>query len=211
MNENLARVAEQAKSYFEDAHPAHDWFHVERVYNTAETLADEEGANVETVRLAALLHDVGRGREDRGEIENHAAWGATEAESILRELGYGDERIEAVAHCIRAHRYSTPPEPKTPEAMVLSDADNLDALGATGIARVFAYGGERGQTITDPGLPVEEDDSTAGRTSLNHVRKKILRLRERMYTDAGRARAAEQHEYVVEFVERFDAEMRGRS
>ncbi len=210
MNSNLEKVEPKARTYFGDVSPAHDWLHVQRVYRTAETLAREEGADVETVRLAALLHDVGRAREDRGEIDDHAAWGAREAEAILRELGYGENLIEAVAHCVRAHRYSTAPEPRTLEAKVLADADNLDALGATGIARVFTYGGEREQPIADPDLPVEDDDTAAWRTSLNHVRKKILDLEDRMYTTAGEERAADRHAFVVEFVERFEDEMAGR-
>ncbi|MHC3436509.1 HD domain-containing protein [Natrialbaceae archaeon A-gly3] len=210
VNPKVTAVENRAKEYFGDVNPAHDWFHVQRVCETSVALAREEGADLETVRLAALFHDIGRGREDRGEIEEHAAWGATEAESILENVGYGRERIEAVTHCIRAHRYSRPPEPRSLEAKVLADADNLDAIGAVGIARTFTYGAERGAPIADPGLPAAEDDSPAGATSLNHLRKKILTLRERMYTDAGRRRARDRHDYVESFIERLEAELAGR-
>jgi uncharacterized protein len=207
-------VRERARTYFDVVSPAHDWHHVRRVARLAETLADEcaaDGSDVdENVLFSAVwLHDVGRAKEDRGEIGDHAEWGAAEAGRILADLGADPETVEAVQHCIRAHRYSNDVEPETPEARILSDADNLDALGAVGIARVFSYGGELGQPIHDPDLPPEADDSAAGETQFNHVHEKILTLRERMYTDAGREMAEERHEYVAAFVERFEREARG--
>ena len=129
---------------------------------------------------------------------------------ILADLGHEPARIEGVTHCIRAHRYSRPPEPRSLEAKVLSDADNLDALGAIGIARTFTYGAERGAPIADPALPASEDNSPAGATSLNHLEKKILTLRERMYTDAGRRRARDRHAYVESFIARLEAELAGQ-
>ncbi len=95
------------------------------------------------------------------------------------------------------------------EAKVLSDADNLDALGASGIARTFTYGGEHESVIADPELPAEEDETSEGETSLNHLEKKILDLKSRMYTDSGSEIAEERHEYVEQFVQRFKQEMKG--
>ncbi|MFB6291873.1 MAG: HD domain-containing protein [Candidatus Nanohaloarchaea archaeon] len=207
---DLDAIREDARQYFEDVSPSHDWHHVERMKALAERLASEEGADLETVRLAALLHDIGRGKEDRGEIDDHAEWGAEEAGDILERHGASPGTIEDVKHCIRSHRYSNDIEPDTVEAEVVSDADNLDALGATGIARTFCYGGEHGKVMADPDLPVEEDGSEAGKTSLNHLHKKILSLKERMYTDSGRELAEDRHEYVRRFVERFEDEMEGR-
>ncbi len=92
---------------------------------------------------------------------------------------------------------------------MLSDADNLDALGASGIARTFTYGGEHESVIADPELPAEKDESDEGETSLNHLEKKILNLKSRMYTESGRKIAEKRHEYVEEFVDRFRAEMKG--
>ncbi len=209
MDSGFEDVKKRAKEYFGDVNPAHDWFHVMRVYNLSEKLARDEGADLETVRLSALLHDIGRGLEDDGEINDHAEWGADEAETVLSDLGYGESTIKKVKHCVRSHRYSGGPEPGTLEAKVLSDADNLDALGATGIARTFTYGGENRGVIADPGLPVEHDESDSGETSLNHLQKKILGLKDRMYTDAGREIAEDRHKYVKRYVERFKEEMRG--
>ncbi|WP_135827534.1 HD domain-containing protein [Halorussus halobius] len=207
----MDEVRERARPYFEDASPAHDWHHVRRVARLAETLVDEQDRAIdEDVLFAAVwLHDIGRTKEDRGEIADHAEWGAREAGQILRDLDAAADTAEAVQHCIRAHRYSNDVDPATPEAELLSDADNLDALGAVGIARVFSYGGELGQPLHDPDLPPEADDSDSGATQLNHVHEKILSLRDRMYTEPGRELAEARHDYVVAFAERFEREAAG--
>lgn len=202
-------VRREAKEYFGDVDPSHDWLHVERVERLAQKIAVQEGADEEIVRLAVLLHDIGREKEDDGEIEDHAEWGAREAEKILENLGYEHETVEHVSDCIRSHRFSTGPEPESLEAKVLSDADNIDAVGAVGIARTFSVGGERGNPIADPGLPVEKDETESGETSLNHFYKKILELEERMYTDTGRQIIEDRHDFTRRFVERMEREIRG--
>lgn len=207
----ISDVRPVARSYFDAGmNPAHDWFHVRRVEANAETLlAEHPDADGTVVRLSVLLHDVGRAREDRGEIDDHADWGARESEEVLADHGASEETASAVAHCIRAHRYSNRVEPETVEAEILSDADNLDALGAVGLARCFAYGGERGSTIHDPALPPEADDSPAGATQFNHVHKKLLDLPNRMYTDAGQELADERAAFIETFARRFEREVAG--
>lgn len=208
----LRRVRPIARSYFrQETSPAHDWFHVRRVEVNADRLASAYADVDDTViRLSALLHDIGRPKEDNDEIDDHAEWGAMESDRILREHGCVPERREAVSHCIRSHRYSNDVEPETLEAKVVSDADNLDAIGAVGIARCFAYGGELGSPIHDPSLPAEADLSAAGETQFNHLQKKLLDISNRMYTDAGRELAAERTEFVQAFADRFEDEVAGR-
>lgn len=205
-----AALRSVARSYFEDAAPAHDWKHVRRVERLAARLSDDGDDVDETVlEYAVLLHDIGREREDAGEIADHAEWGAREARSILDAEGIDAETIDGVCHCIRAHRFSNDVEPRSPEARILCDADNLDALGAVGIARVFSHGGATGFPMHDPDLPAEDDDTPAGATSINHVTKKILTLRDRMYTDAGREIADERHAFCRRFLDRFEGEIAG--
>ncbi|SFR96706.1 uncharacterized protein SAMN05216559_1689 [Halomicrobium zhouii] len=200
-----------ARSYFPpETSPAHDWFHVQRVETNAERLlAELPDADTECVQLAVLLHDIGRAKEDAGEIEDHAAWGADESERILREHGAAEGATETVSHCVRAHRYSNDVEPATIEAKIVSDADNLDAMGAVGVARCFAYGGELGSPIHDPSLPPEDDPTSAGKTQCNHLHAKILDLPNRMYTDAGRDLADGRTGFVREFLAQFERETAG--
>ncbi len=207
----LETVRSRARPYFEDAPAAHDWHHVQRVEAIAETLLERhpEPADDRVVRLAVSLHDIGREREDRGEIDDHASWGAEEAGRILADVGASEGTIDRVRHCVRAHRYSTDVEPRTLEAKLVADADNLDALGAVGIARVFAHGGTIGSPLYDPAVPVDEDDAPAGATQYNHLHKKILELPERMYTDVGRDLAADRVAFVDAYVDQFDREVSG--
>ncbi len=207
----LESVRDRARSYFEETPPTHDWHHVQRVDRLAETLADchPEPVDDRVLSLAVLLHDIGRSREDRGEIDDHAIWGAREAAEILREQDISAETITRVEHCIRAHRYSNDVEPETIEAKLLCDADNLDALGAIGIARVFAYGGELASPIHGPEVPPTADDTPDGQSQYNHLHKKILDLPDRMYTDVGRALAADRGAFVRSFIAQFDAEIDG--
>ncbi|ELZ02919.1 metal dependent phosphohydrolase [Natrialba chahannaoensis JCM 10990] len=209
----LEEVRSRARPYFEDAPPAHDWHHVERVDALAETLVDRHPNSAEIdeqiVHLAVALHDIGRQREDRGEIDCHAMWGAREGSEILRELGVADETISAVSHCLCAHQYSNDIEPETVEARIVSDADNLDALGAVGIGRVFAHGTTIDSPMYDPAVPVADDDTPAGVSQYNHLHKKILDLPDRMYTDVASALAAERAQFVREFASRFEAEAVG--
>lgn len=201
-------VRARAGNYFDGLSPGHDWQHVRRVVATAKRLADDTGRSVDRGVLitAGWLHDIGRGKESRGEIEDHGEWGAEESRRILVDLGVGRERRDAVAHCVRAHRYSNDLEPETTEAKLLCDADNLDATGAVGVARVFANAGEHGETLHDPDLPPEADDSVDGATAINHFYKKILDLE--MYTAAGRRVLADREAYVESFLERFGREAR---
>ncbi|SFC18482.1 uncharacterized protein SAMN05444422_105172 [Halobiforma haloterrestris] len=210
----LEQVRRRARPYFEDAPPAHDWTHVRRVETLAETLVERRSsADVDdrVLKLAVLLHDVGRSKEDRGEIDDHGAWGANEAERILEDLGADPDVVDRVRHCVAAHRYSTDPEPGTLEAKLLSDADNLDALGAVGIARVFSYGGEMGSPIHGPDAVPDATSGTDsdGESQYGHIHEKILDLPDRMYTDVGRELADERASFVREYVDRFDAEVRG--
>jgi len=204
--EALRRVA---RSYFEAVSPAHDWHHVRRVETLAERLLTEHDADGETVRLAVLLHDIGRPREDRGAVSDHAEWGAREARRLLEERGVDPERVDGVCHAVRVHRYSNDHEPETLEAQLVCDADNLDALGAVGLARCFTYGGQRGEVIHDPDRPPVEDDTTEGATQYNNVHKKLLDLPDRMYTDAVAGVAADRAAFLRAFVARFDREVRG--
>jgi len=219
MHTRLEQVRAVARSYFEGAvSPAHDWNHVRRVETNARRLVARidtpEPLDRAVLEYAVVLHDIGRPKEDRGEVDDHAEWGATEAARILRNSHDGPRvqpldraRVDAVAHCIRAHRFSNAVEPATLEAKLVSDADNLDALGAIGIARTFTYGGKRGTPIEDPELPVGADESRAGKTSVNHLHKKILKLPDRMYTEPGRQVAETRLETVLTYLEHLEAEL----
>ncbi len=139
--------AKTARKYYQSAESGHDFDHVLRVTALAERIARAEGGDLEVVRAAALLHDVGRSVE-RVTGRDHALVGAERAREILADQP--PEKVEAVARAIAAHRFRTGPAPDTPEARALFDADKLDAMGAIGVGRAFAHAGARGQRLWAP-------------------------------------------------------------
>lgn len=136
----------QARAWYDAEDPVHGFGHIVRVVHLAEQIGAEVGADIEIVRAAALLHDAsGAAPTQGGGRARHEQASADFAESILREEGWPADRIEAVLHCIRAHRYRSTENPQSLEAQVLFDADKLDVLGAFGIARTLGYATQAGQ------------------------------------------------------------------
>ncbi len=195
--------------YPADADSAHDFDHVLRVVNLAEKIAHAEGAQAEIVRAAALLHDIGL---DQGRA-GHETSAANRAKDILREHGYDEAFVEAVAHAIEAHRFRSGPTPQTLEAKVLFDADKLDAIGAIGVARAFAFGAHRGQKLWGV-VPPDYVDQPAGadphqHTAVHEFHVKLSKIKDRMFTATGKQIAAERHAFMVKFYEQLDREVAG--
>lgn len=194
-------IRRRSEEYLRFSH--HDRYHVERVHRMAMRIAAEEGADMDVVRAAALLHDVARAMEEEGMVEDHAAKGARIAEGILRDVGFPEEKISRVLDCIRVHRFRRGETAGSVEARILQDADRLDALGAIGIARVFSRGGWENKPIHDPLIPPKERYDGESLTSVNHIYEKILRLRDELHTDTARRISEERHRFVEQFLERF--------
>jgi uncharacterized protein len=199
---------EQARMHYEGADAVHDFDHVLRVLALAERLARVEGADLEIVRTAALLHDVARGHGDRMATD-HAQAGAEFARRLL--AGHPPDRVEAVAHAIAAHRFRTGPAPQTLEARVLHDADKLDAIGAIGVARAFAFGGHEGQRLWAE-VPAGYEESAANRqehTPVHEYIMKLVKIKDRLLTASGRQLAEGRHAFMLAFYERLDREVKG--
>ena len=199
---------EKARQEYQGADAIHDFDHVLRVLALAQRLARAENADLEIVRTATLLHDVARGRGDRL-ITDHAQAGAEIARRLLR--GHPPEKVEAVAHAIAAHRFRTGPAPETLEAAVLHDADKLDAIGAIGVARAFAYGGHEGQRLwgeVPPGY-VENAANRCEHTPVHEYVYKLVKIKDRLLTESARQLARDRHAYMVAFFERLEREVRG--
>jgi uncharacterized protein len=199
----------EARRFYDGADAAHDFDHVRRVLALAEKIAQAEGADLEIVRAAALLHDVAR-VETAGTGRCHAQVGAKRAREILR--GHPSERVEAVARAIAAHRFRRGPMPETLEAKVLFDADKLDAIGAVGVARAYVIGGQRNSRLwADVPPDYAEGDLPSERehTPAHEFIFKLSRLKDQMHTATGKAIAEERHAYMVAFFQRLGEEVRG--
>lgn len=199
MMEHIIEKAKQfAKEVFAADSSGHDYHHTLRVHALAQRIALEEGADVTKVELAALLHDV-----DDHKLSPETAEGKTRAVEFLRSQAVPEEEIAAIVRIIDQISFSrntTPPD--TLEGQCVQDADRLDALGAIGIARTFAFGGSHGRPIHDPA----GEDRT---TSIQHFYDKLLLLKDRMNTPTGRRMAQARHEYLENFLREFLAEWDG--
>ena len=205
---------EQARTWYPKDDPVHGFDHILRVYRMAERLAIVEDANLEIVRAAALLHDVeGQGLQSGGSRANHQLAAAEFARQVLEAESWTETQVAAVQHCIRAHRFRDDREqPQTIEAMVLFDADKLDAIGAIGAVRAIAYAVLDEQNLF--GEPSAQFVATGEKapgephTPYHEYLFKLRKLKDRMFTISGRAIAQERHAYLEGFFERLQAELR---
>lgn len=193
----------------------HDWWHTQRVWRNAIRIAHGEQVDLEIVELGALLHDLGDPKLHDGDD--------TVAPRLIREWlssqGVPEELTEAVLAVVKNVSFKNTvggsPADMTMEAKVVQDADRLDALGAIGIARAFAFGGKDGRPLYDPNIAPKQPRTTkayltARTTTVNHFYDKLLLLKDRMNTDTGRRLAERRHAYteayLVEFYREWDGE-----
>jgi len=200
-NDIFEKIKKEAESFFSLSH--HDRFHTERVYNVAVRIAEEEHADVDVVKAAALLHDVARALEDEGKIDDHALEGAKKAREVLETVDFPKEKIPAALHCIEVHRFRKGMEARSLEAKIVQDADRLDIIGAIGIARVFTRGGWGNKPIHDPAIPPKAKYDGRSLTSVNHIYEKILNVKDTLNTKTAKKIAKERHRFVEHFLERF--------
>ncbi|MDG6256855.1 MAG: HD domain-containing protein [Methanomicrobiaceae archaeon] len=202
MDEQTDAMREHVRSALPGA-GAHGFDHTCRVVRLCELLGAREGADMRVLIPAALFHDISRPLEEATGVP-HEEEGARMAESFLHSICYPGDCIPGIVHAIRAHRYSGSIAPGTQEARILSDADNLDAMGAVGIARTFLQAGERGARPAE-GLRGGIPDATG------HIRDKLLNLKALMYTESARRIAERRHAFLTTFLEVLDDEVHARS
>ena len=191
----------------------HDWWHIFRVVNSAKKICGKEGGDPFIVELAAWLHDIADHKFHDGD---HMA-GPREARKWMESKGLDEEIVRHVEAIVKEISFKGA-EVKTPmsslEGMIVQDADRLDAIGAVGIARTFAYGGSRDRLLYDPAIQPEMHEnfdsykkSTA--PTINHFYEKLLLLKDRMNTETGKKMALDRHQYMEGFLEQFYNEWEG--
>ena len=209
---------DDARALYATGDAAHDFDHVLRVTRMAVRLALAEGANVTVVRLAALLHDVpvppqteDAQNPDHATVRlSHHKAAAGYARRLLSERGLGTFEVENVVHCIEAHRFrDRSVQPQTIEAQCLYDADKLDAIGAIGIGRTFAYAGAHDHRLwTTPWQEIHEAPVNAvDYTPVHEFVFKLQRLQETLFTQSARAIGQARHDFMVRFFDQLDGEM----
>lgn len=188
---------------------AHDLGHIARVRQTAGALArGQAGVDAEALDIAAILHDLVNLPKDAPDRARASQLSAERAADWLAGQGWPADRVALVAHAIAAHSFSAGIEPQTPEAKILQDADRLEALGAIGLARMFAVSGALGRALFDPEDPLGRNRALDDRAfALDHLETKLFRLAATMQTAEGRAMAAERTAFLRAFRDRLLSEI----
>jgi len=174
-------------------------------------LAAAEGADIDIVRYAALLHDISRHDEDisKGYV-HHEEKGATESKKVLIMFNIDEITADKVSDCIRMHRFRRGNKPETIEGKVLFDADKLDGIGAIGIGRAFVFAGENGARVHDPYIQVDKTYSyTKEDTAYREYLVKLSNIKDRILTATAKNIAIERHQFMIDFFDRINAECKG--
>ena len=208
--EIIDRAAAYVREKFENEYSGHDWFHTLRVFKNATRIAEAEGADLVTVQLAALLHDVDDRKLSPETYEDKA-----NAREFLSENNFDAGRIEGICRIIGEISFAENCVPSTLEGKCVQDADRLDAIGAIGIARAFAYGGNHNRLMYHPDVKPnlnmsKEEYVNSKSTTLNHFYEKLFLLADMMNTDAAKAIAREREEYMRGFLAEFMDEWEGK-
>ena len=205
MEQLVQNATKFIKEIFQNDFSGHDFFHSMRVYRTAMKIAQAEHADMKVVALAALLHDV----DDR-KLSPMTAEKKENAARFMHSQNMSESEIRQVCQIIDevSFKGTDSVRPSTLEGKCVQDADRLDALGAIGIARTFAYGGSHNRAIYDPELPPRTAMNQAQyysskSTSLNHFYEKLFLLEGMMNTETGKAIARKRTQYMQQFVDEF--------
>ncbi|GAI71514.1 unnamed protein product [marine sediment metagenome] len=173
----------------------HGFKHVGRVLNLCVQIGTALNANLLIIKIAALLHDVGRIHEKKNDAKNHAEISAEMAKEFFHKTNFNItiDDIENIIHSIRAHSFSNNVKPKTLEAKILSDADKLDALGAIGLYRTIIYSFK----LKNGGIE----------KVINHLENKILKLKDGLYLEVSKQIAEERSKIIIDFYDKIREEI----
>ncbi len=212
MDQIIESTKKFVKDILEHDSSGHDWWHIHRVHNLARTLAEKEKANLFIVEMAALLHDIADEKLNESEelgirkVQDWLDYCRVEEDVSLHILSIIQNMSFKGGN--NAHLNSI-------EGRIVQDADRLDALGAIGIARTFAYAGFKGDIMHDPNLSIREtmtkEEYRNGRsTPINHFYEKLLKLKSLLNTDSAKEIAEQRHDYMEDFLNQFMKEWNGQ-
>ena len=211
MIEIINKIKNKVQILFKDNKGSHAWDHTQRVVALCQRIGDAEHADLTVLQIAAYLHDIGRSYQDNsnGAI-CHAEKGAQLAEPLIKDLALSFDQKQNILHCIKAHRFRGNCRPETTEAKVLFDADKLDAIGAVGIARAYLFAGELGARLHAPEIKIKDTLAYSREdTGFREYKVKLVKIKDRIITAAGKKLANDRHQFMKEFFKRFSGEYIG--
>ncbi|WP_203332832.1 HD domain-containing protein [Planococcus beigongshangi] len=206
----IEKCKTQVKTIYDTFDASHDWQHIERMLHNAAEIMENESADRFVVELAILLHDVSDPK--------YCKEGENPEEEILSSLSLPEDQQNLIKRIIRqvSFKGGNGEAPASTEAKIVQDADRLDAIGAVGIARTFAYGGAKGRSLYDwserPRAEMtEEEYRNKPTSSATHFYEKLLLLKDRMNTETGKQIADERHQFMLSFLEQLKKETDGNA
>ena len=213
--EIIQQTEAYVKAELANAEGGHDWWHIYRVWKTAQLIMVTEECDTLTVELAALLHDIADSKFNGGD----ESIGPQKAEQFLQSIGVDADTTTQVTNIIKHMSFKSSHFEQawtSKELQVVQDADRLDAIGAIGIARAFNYGGFKNRGIYDPNIQpdlnmTKEQYKNSTAPTINHFYEKLLLLKDKMNTETGKALALKRHDFMVEYLEQFYSEWEGGS
>lgn len=211
MENIIEKTIEYIKDFFKADFSGHDFYHTLRVYKLAKCIAKSEECDIELVCLSALLHDV-----DDYKLVGKEKEGFSNLKSFLKSQNYSNEKIEQICNIVSQVSFKGKSIiPDTIEGKIVQDADRLDAIGAIGIGRAFAYGGSRNRPMHNPDMRPRENMSSkeyyeSVGTTINHFYEKLLQLKDLMNTETAKNIANHRHKYMEEFLKEFYDEWEGK-
>nr|WP_306049829.1 HD domain-containing protein [Mesobacillus subterraneus]WLR56636.1 HD domain-containing protein [Mesobacillus subterraneus] len=214
MIDKIAMAEEFVKTELGNDSSGHDWHHIDRVRKNARLIwSKEQQGDWFIIEMTALLHDI---PDDKLNESEEAGW--MKLDSFLQSIDLDIEISSRIKACIDTVSYKggRVTELDSIEAEIVQDADRLDALGAIGIARTFAFGGKKGHPIYEPELNVRgrmslEEYRNGDSSSVNHFYEKLLKLKDKMNTEQAKQLAEERHKFMESFLEQFYSEWNGKA
>lgn len=210
----IKKTAEFARKTLEGEGSGHDWWHVYRVWKNAIQIGTAEKADLLIVQLGALLHDIADYKFYAGD----ETIGPKRSREWLEHFDLKTEEIDHICEIVANISFKgakAENKIKTKEGIVVQDADRLDAIGAIGIARTFAFGGSKSNPIHDPNVPPIinqsiEEYKKSNHPQINHFYEKLLLLKDKMNTQTGKSIAESRHKFMEQYLERFFNEWEGK-
>jgi uncharacterized protein len=209
----ISETVKILKKDFADDAAGHGWLHLERVWNMAKKLASDQQVDIFLIEMSALLHDV-----DDYKFKKPGEEGLSNTRKILTDLKVDVElqnKIYDIVSLVSFKGGHADDKQKTLEGKIVQDADRLDVLGAIGIARVFAYGGTKNHPIYDPEVKPRQNITfiqyQEDNPSINHFYEKIILLKDRLNTPQAKKIAEHRHQYILDYLKEFWAEVEGNS
>ena len=217
MEKIIRQLEEEVEEFFSEESSGHDIYHLRRTLNIALTIQEKEGGDRLVVAVSAFLHDIHRIIQKETGIFCSPKDSLPKVKELLDLTSLGEAQKGKILHCIEYHEeYDFSHEGKTVsdiETQILQDADNLDAIGAIGIGRTFAFGGANGVTMWDPERPVDReafDESEHDPSTIHHFHSKLLKLKNNMNTATAKGMAEERHRFMELFLQEFLDEWNGK-